>query len=110
MDVALVAVAEGLAGEFGDVPSGAVARIVTECADEFPNDGPHFIEQAARARLSALRTPEAPDLVRRRDALDVSLEDDELRAETELTTHLIIAASEAELPLSQDDVDALLGV
>ncbi len=44
------------------------------------------------------------------DQLNVPLEDVELLAEVELTTNLIIAASEAEAPLCQDEVDRLLGV
>jgi len=44
------------------------------------------------------------------DQLNVPLEDAELLAEVELTTNLIIAASEAEATLAQDEVDRLLGV
>jgi hypothetical protein len=44
------------------------------------------------------------------DNLNVPLEDAELLAEVELTTNLIIAASESEAVLSQEQVDALLGV
>jgi hypothetical protein len=44
------------------------------------------------------------------DNLNVPLEDAELLAEVELTTNLIIAASESEAALSQDEVDTLLGV
>jgi predicted XRE-type DNA-binding protein len=44
------------------------------------------------------------------DKLNVPLEDAELLAEVELTTNLIIAASESEASLSQAEVDALLGV
>jgi hypothetical protein len=44
------------------------------------------------------------------DQLNVPLEDFELLAEVELTTNLIIAASEADTPLPQDVVDHLLGV
>ena len=44
------------------------------------------------------------------DQLDVPLEDAELLAEVELTTNLIIAASESEATLAQDDIDRLLGV
>jgi hypothetical protein len=44
------------------------------------------------------------------DQLNVPLEDVELLAEVELTTNLIIAASEADTPLPQDVVDRLLGV
>jgi hypothetical protein len=44
------------------------------------------------------------------DQLDVPLEDAELLAEMELTTNLIIAATAADAPLSQDDIDRVLGV
>jgi hypothetical protein len=44
------------------------------------------------------------------DQLNVPLEDVELLAEVELTTDLIIAASEAEGTLPQAEIDRLLGV
>ena len=44
------------------------------------------------------------------DQFDVSLEDDDLLGEVELTTTLIIAASEADEHLSQEEIDRLLGV
>ena len=44
------------------------------------------------------------------DQLNVPLEDTELLAEVELTTNLIIAASESECSLSQDEVDQVLGL
>jgi hypothetical protein len=44
------------------------------------------------------------------DQLNVPLEDSELLAEVELTTNLIIAASEADATLPQAEVDRLLGV
>jgi hypothetical protein len=44
------------------------------------------------------------------DQLNVPLEDAELLAEVELTTNLIIAASESESSLPQDQVDRLLGL
>jgi len=44
------------------------------------------------------------------DQFDISLEDKELLGEVELTTNLIIAASESDGPLSQDEIDAILGV
>jgi len=44
------------------------------------------------------------------DQLDVPLEDSELLDEVELTTNLIIAASEAEAELPQDAIDRLLGL
>jgi hypothetical protein len=44
------------------------------------------------------------------DKLNVPLEDAELLAEVELTTNLIIAASESDVSLSQEEVDTLLGL
>jgi hypothetical protein len=44
------------------------------------------------------------------DQLNVPLEDAELLEEVELTTNLIIAASEADAGLSQAEVDRLLGI
>ncbi len=44
------------------------------------------------------------------DKLDVQLEDAELLAEVELTTNLIIAATEADSPFAQDELDRLLGI
>ena len=44
------------------------------------------------------------------DQLNVPLEDAELLAEVELTTNLIIAASETDRSLSQEEVDRILGV
>ena len=44
------------------------------------------------------------------DPFDVTLEDGDLIGEVELTTTLIIAASESEAPLSQGEIDTPLGV
>ncbi|WP_232676632.1 hypothetical protein [Nocardioides sp. R-C-SC26] len=44
------------------------------------------------------------------DQFDVSLEDVDLLGEVELTTNLIIAATESEGPLSADEIDRILGV
>ena len=44
------------------------------------------------------------------DQFDVTLEDSDLLHEVELTTNLIIAASESEGALSLEQIDALLGV
>ena len=44
------------------------------------------------------------------DQLNVPLEDAELLAEVELTTNLIIAASESDAALAQEEVDRLLGL
>ena len=44
------------------------------------------------------------------DQFDVSLEDSDLLGEVELTTNLIIAASESEEHLSQPEIDDILGI
>lgn len=52
---------------------------------------------------------------RRRDVLDVTLHDDELQAETELTAHLMasvneVPGAEGDGPLPQKEIDRLLGL
>ena len=54
MELALAAVAEQLAYDFRELRYSSVVQVLTECVDQFPNDGVHFIEQAARARLALL--------------------------------------------------------
>lgn len=44
------------------------------------------------------------------DQFDVSLEDGDLLGEVELTTNLIIAASEADEHLTSEEIDQILGV
>ena len=44
------------------------------------------------------------------DQFDVTLEDPELLQEVELTTNLIIAASETDDHLSVEEIDRILGV
>lgn len=44
------------------------------------------------------------------DQFDVTLEDADLLGEVELTTNLIIAASETEEHLTTSQIDAILGV
>ena len=44
------------------------------------------------------------------DQFDVTLEDADLLGEVELTTSLIIAASESDDHLSADQIDEILGV
>jgi hypothetical protein len=44
------------------------------------------------------------------DQFDVSLEDSDLLGEVELTTNLIIAASESEEHLTVAEIDEILGV
>lgn len=44
------------------------------------------------------------------DQFDVSLEDSDLLGEVELTTNLIIAASETDDHLTSEEIDEILGV
>ncbi|MBC9735368.1 hypothetical protein [Nocardioides marmotae] len=44
------------------------------------------------------------------DQFDVTLEDADLLGEVELTTNLIIAASESDEHLSDEEIDRILGV
>lgn len=44
------------------------------------------------------------------DQFDVTLEDSDLLREVELTTNLIIAASEADHRLTTEEIDRILGV
>ena len=44
------------------------------------------------------------------DQFDVSLEDGDLLGEVELTTNLIIAASESDAHLSAAEIDRILGI
>ncbi|RLV47690.1 hypothetical protein D9V37_16175 [Nocardioides mangrovicus] len=44
------------------------------------------------------------------DQFDVSLEDDEMLDEVELTANLMVAANRADRPLSQQEIDEVLGV
>ena len=44
------------------------------------------------------------------DQFDVTLEDSDLLGEVELTTNLIIAASETDEHLTIDEIDQILGV
>jgi hypothetical protein len=44
------------------------------------------------------------------DPFDVSLEDGELMDEVELTASLIVAANQSEVPLTDEQIDTILGV
>jgi hypothetical protein len=44
------------------------------------------------------------------DQFDITLEDSDLLGEVELTTDLIIAATESALPLSTAEIDRILGL
>jgi hypothetical protein len=52
VDFAMEEVAEEMAAEFPSASRTTVIRVVSDCVAQFPDDGPLFIEQAARARLS----------------------------------------------------------
>lgn len=77
----------------------------------------HSTDPETPGRLPAQRRTHRP--VRRQvhphDALDVTLHDDELSVETELTALLMVAVNDAAdtdeaTPLPQHEVDRLLGV
>ena len=90
-DAELMDVAEKLAGEFEEMPAREVLHVVTSSVDAFPEGDPLFIEQAARAQLAA------------RGGME----------ELELTTRLIIAATESDEEgpsLSPERIDQLLGL
>ncbi len=44
------------------------------------------------------------------DPLDVHLEDGELLDEVEMTASLIVAANQSDAPLSESEIDRVLGV
>ena len=50
------------------------------------------------------------EVSRMHDQFDVTLEDGDLLGEVELTTNLIIAASESDEHLLADEIDRILGV
>jgi hypothetical protein len=71
------------------------------------------VRPPTRARASApTPTPTPTNLrsSRMSDQFDISLEDGELLNEVELTASLIVAASESDGPLSQAEIDRILGV
>jgi hypothetical protein len=57
--------------------------------------------------LSQTDTFEEPAV---QDQFEVTLEDSDLLGEVELTTELIIAATESALPLSTAEIDRILGL
>jgi hypothetical protein len=56
------------------------------------------------------REPDRREVCTLPDQFDVSLEDADLLGEVELTTNLIIAASETDEHLSAVEIDEILGV
>lgn len=55
MNLALAGVAETLTTEFGELRSSTVLAVITGYARTARRADPHFVEQAARARLLLLR-------------------------------------------------------
>ena len=60
--------------------------------------------------LFTRRSPAERGVFRVHDQFDVTLEDADLLGEVELTTNLIIAASETDEHLTTSQIDAILGV
>jgi hypothetical protein len=56
------------------------------------------------------RIPEVREVLSVPDQFDVSLEDSDLLGEVELTTNLIIAASETDDHMTDAEIDDVLGV
>ena len=55
VDTGFIDIAERLAAEFAELPSRIVIKAVTSAHDEHPAAHEWFIEEAVRARLSAVR-------------------------------------------------------
>jgi heterodisulfide reductase subunit A-like polyferredoxin len=110
MNVAMMAIAERLAVEFQDLPNSTVIRVLTDCADEFPDEDALFVEHAVRARLSLVRKVVHQVEHDDHEAVGLSLHDRDRGEEVELTALLIVAANESVTPLSQEEVDRILGV
>ena len=95
-------VAERLAEAYPELPPTTVVHAVAHCAAQFPVSDPHFIEQAAMARLHEQR--DGNEVA----SLKASLDDPELRAELALSMRLIIAANSSAERLSEHEIDRLL--
>lgn len=103
MDAEHMEVAERLAEAYPELPPATVVHAVAHCAEQFPVSDPHFIEQAAMARLHEQR--DGNEVA----SLKASLDDPELQAELTLSTRLIIAVNNSAERLSQHEIDRLLG-
>ena len=79
-------------------------RGADEMSDEMSSEGP----REGPGRGPAERPSERRGGVH--DQFDVTLEDVDLLGEVELTTNLIIAASESDDHLSDAEIDSILGV
>ena len=55
MDTGFIEIAERLGAEFADLPGRVVIRTLTRVHDEHPTADQWFVEEAARARLLAIR-------------------------------------------------------
>lgn len=85
--------------------TGSLSRRTHPYDPEAPMNAPSTDPQKT-GRLPAQRRPH------QHDVLDVTLHDEELRAETDLTAQLMIAVNDADHdgPLPQDEIDRLLGL
>lgn len=107
----MMAVAERLAEEFAGVPSSTVIRVLTDCVDDFPDDGAHFVEQAARARLMRAETAlEEVDGGEDRHPAQLAASDPLWAEEAEMVALLVIAAHKSDVPLRQQEIDRILDV
>jgi hypothetical protein len=70
---------------------------------------PGTVDATVKCPVRAARSREGGE-VTVHDQFDVTLEDADLLGEVELTTNLIIAASETDDHLTTDEIDAILGV
>ncbi len=64
-------------------------------------------DASERGVSSGMTDEEVDDLY---DQFDITLEDSDLLGEVELTTNLIIAATESDERLSLEEIDRILGV
>jgi hypothetical protein len=69
-----------------------------------------MVEREGSTFVLRTRVPDRREVCTLPDQFDVSLEDADLLGEVELTTNLIIAASETDEHLSDAEIDEILGV
>ena len=98
-----VVVSERLGREFADLPPSSVARVMTDCAQEYADGGSAFVEEAARMRLRAERRHRAARLGRWPPVPGQARTD-----ELDLAARLILAAADAAGHMTEQQVDAVL--
>jgi hypothetical protein len=69
-----------------------------------------MVEREGSTFVLRTRVPDLREVCSLPDQFDVSLEDADLLGEVELTTNLIIAASETDEHMSEAEIDEILGV